>query len=235
MNTAIIVAAGSGSRFGSDIPKQFADLAGKPVIIHTLEKFEACPAVDETILVLSDDGRAHFERLSAGHSFGKLKKLVTGGATRAESVKNGLQQIDAACEVVAVHDGARPLVAVDEIARTIAKAAQTGAACLVCEVTDTIKHVDGNVIRDTVDRSTLRRALTPQAFRVDILRRAFETADISDAVTDECYLVEKLGFEIAIVDGSSRNIKITRGDDLRIAEALLNAGRQHLAIGRQLR
>ncbi|MFL6374101.1 MAG: 2-C-methyl-D-erythritol 4-phosphate cytidylyltransferase [Pyrinomonadaceae bacterium] len=223
MNTAIIVAAGSGSRFGTGIPKQFASLAGKPVIIHTLEKFEACPAVDEIILVLSDDGHEHFERACVGRAFAKLKKIVTGGKTRAESVKNGLDAVDAECDIVAVHDGARPLVTVEEIESTIHTAAKTGAACLAAEVTDTIKELDGNVIARTMDRSALRRALTPQAFSADILRRALENADLSDAVTDECYLVEKLGVPVAVVDGGSRNIKITREDDLRIAEALLNA------------
>ena len=221
MNTAIIVAAGSGSRFGGDIPKQFADLAGKPVIIHTLEQFEECPAVDEVILVLGENGREDFERLSLGGSFRKLSKLVTGGATRAQSVKSGLDQVDPSCEIVAVHDGARPLVTVDEITRTIEKAADTGAACLVAEVTDTVKQIEGDKIRSTVDRSTLRRALTPQAFRIDILRSAFENANLSDAVTDECYLVEKLGIDIALVEGSPRNIKITREDDLAIADAFL--------------
>ena len=192
------------------------------MIIHTLEKFEACPAVDQIVLVLSDDGRQDFVRASDGYRFAKLNKLVTGGATRAESVKNGLDAVDPAGGIVAVHDGARPLVMTDEITRTIERAGETGAACLACDITDTIKQIDGGVIRSTVDRSKLRRALTPQAFRVDLLRRAFENVDLSDAVTDECYLVEKLGVGIAIVEGSSRNIKITREADLRIAEALLN-------------
>ena len=221
MNTAIIVAAGSGSRFGGDIPKQFARLAGKPVIIHTLEKFEACPAVDEVVLVLSEDGREHFELAVNGRSFSKIRKIVTGGSTRAASVKNGLNAVDPACHTVAVHDAARPLVSVDEITRTIETAVVVGAACLVAEVTDTIKEVRNGIIRGTADRSNLRRALTPQAFRTDILKRAFENTELSDAVTDECYLVEKLGIDIAIVEGSSRNIKITREDDLRIAEAYL--------------
>jgi len=198
-------------------------LAGKPVIVYTLEKFEACPAVDEIILVLGAEGPARFSEVCGERSFSKVKKLVTGGSTRAESVKNGLNDVDPACELVAVHDGARPLVTIDEITRTIEMAAETGAACLVAEVNDTIKQIEGGQIRGTVDRSTLRRALTPQAFKVDILRRAFENADLSDAVTDECYLVEKLGIAIATVDGSPRNVKITREDDLAIAEALLAA------------
>ncbi|MGB2750990.1 MAG: 2-C-methyl-D-erythritol 4-phosphate cytidylyltransferase [Pyrinomonadaceae bacterium] len=222
MNIAIIVAAGTGSRFSPDQPKQFTHILGKPLLIHTLERFEACPAVDEIVLVLSEAGRLEFEISILKFEISKIRSIVTGGATRAESVKNGLDAIDTAtANVVAVHDGARPLVSVDEITRTINKADETGAACLVAEVTDTIKEVCEDVIMGTVDRGKLRRALTPQAFRYDILKRAFENADLGDNVTDECYLVEKLGVEIVAVEGSSRNIKITRAEDIRFAEMFL--------------
>ncbi|MBP7415381.1 MAG: 2-C-methyl-D-erythritol 4-phosphate cytidylyltransferase [Pyrinomonadaceae bacterium] len=222
MNIAIIVAAGTGSRFSPDQPKQFTHILGKPLLIHTLERFEACPAVDEIVLVLSEAGRLEFEISILKFEISKIRSIVTGGATRAESVKNGLDAIDTAtANVVAVHDGARPLVSVDEITRTINKADETGAACLVAEVTDTIKEICEDVIMGTVDRGKLRRALTPQAFRYDILKRAFENADLGDNVTDECYLVEKLGVEIVAVEGSSRNIKITRAEDIRFAEMFL--------------
>ncbi|MBK8303546.1 MAG: 2-C-methyl-D-erythritol 4-phosphate cytidylyltransferase [Chloracidobacterium sp.] len=222
MHIAIIVAAGTGSRFSPDQPKQFTHILGKPLLIHTLERFEACPAVDEIVLVLSEAGRLEFEISILKFEISKIRSIVTGGATRAESVKNGLDAIDTAtANVVAVHDGARPLVSVDEITRTINKADETGAACLVAEVTDTIKEVCEDVIMGTVDRGKLRRALTPQAFRYDILKRAFENADLGDNVTDECYLVEKLGVEIVAVEGSSRNIKITRAEDIRFAEMFL--------------
>ncbi|MBP9663433.1 MAG: 2-C-methyl-D-erythritol 4-phosphate cytidylyltransferase [Pyrinomonadaceae bacterium] len=226
MNVAIIVAAGSGSRFAADKPKQFTELLGKPLIIHTLEQFEACPAVDEIVLVLSEDGRREFKIQNAKFKISKLKRIVTGGATRAESVRNGMDSIAAADNaIVAVHDGARPLVTPEEIAAVIVAAAETGAACLVAPVNDTIKSVEGGVINFTVDRSRLRRALTPQAFRYDILKRAFEDGEVSDAVTDECYLVEKLGVPITMVEGSATNIKITRPEDLIFAEAILSVAR----------
>ena len=222
MNIAIIVAAGSGTRFAADQPKQLTHVLGKPLIIHTLERFEACPAVDEIILVLSGTGRIEFEQIRAGFELKKLKTIVTGGDTRAGSVRNGLDAIDGAkANVIAVHDGARPLVSVAEITRTIEKADETGAACLVAELTDTIKEIDGGAITGTVDRKKLRRALTPQAFRYDILKRAFENAELGENVTDECYLIEELGVEIAAVEGSSRNIKITRAEDLILAEVFL--------------
>ncbi len=222
MNTAIIVAAGSGTRFGSDRPKQFVEILGKPLIIHTLERFEACQSVGEIILVLSPNAIAEFEIAKFRSGIKKLKQIVPGGATRAESVRNGLDAVGADTKVVAVHDGARPLVSVDEIAATIERATETGAACLVAAVTDTIKTIRGDEISGTLDRDKLRRALTPQAFRIEVLRSAFELGDLSEAATDECYLVEKLGHPISFVEGSSRNIKITNPDDLMVAEVYLS-------------
>jgi len=217
--TAIIVAAGAGSRFKSDTPKQFLEINGKPVIVHTLERFQAAPSIDSIVLVLSEGQANAFD----AEAVSKLEKVVAGGETRAHSVLNGLNAVNADTEIVAVHDGARPLVTVDEIEATIAKAKETGAACLTAPVTDTIKSVRGGEIAATLDREKLRRALTPQAFKIEVLRSAFEGVDLNDSVTDECYLVEKLGHPIAIVEGSSRNIKITHPEDLILAEALLKS------------
>ena len=221
MNTAIIVAAGTGSRLNSEIPKQFIEVAGKPVIVHTLERFDACPAVDEIVLVLGADAAESFSEELRNYGLRKPIRIAIGGASRAESVLNGLNAAVRSTEIVAVHDGARPLVTVDEITRTIERAQQTGAACLVAPVTDTIKEIRGGSISATLDREKLRRALTPQCFRLELLKRAFEAGPVDSSVTDECYLVEKLGVEIAIVEGSSRNIKITHPEDLAFAEMFL--------------
>jgi 2-C-methyl-D-erythritol 4-phosphate cytidylyltransferase len=222
VNIAIIVAAGSGQRFGSTRPKQFTELLGKPLLIHTLEKFELCPEIDEIVLVLSDDGRSEFEQIEARISISKLRQIVTGGKTRAESVRNGLDAIDAVtADIVAVHDGARPLVSVDEITRTVGAAVEFGAACLVAEVTDTIKEIVDQHIGRTIDRTILGRALTPQAFRYELLVQAFDGADLSKAITDECSLVEKMSHPIAVVQGSQRNIKITLFEDVILAEAVM--------------
>lgn len=225
MNTAIIVAAGSGTRFGGATPKQFLEIGGKPLLIHTIEKFENCPAIDEIILVISIDEIAGFFAILENFNFTKLDKIVAGGKTRAESVFNGLNAIkDKEAEIVAVHDGARPFVSVEEITATVEKAKQTGAACLVALVTDTIKEVaDGAIVR-TIERTKLRRALTPQAFRFEILQKAFADADLSETATDECFLVEKLGQKIAVIEGRSKNIKITTREDWRLAEMLLQKG-----------
>jgi 2-C-methyl-D-erythritol 4-phosphate cytidylyltransferase len=215
--TAIIVAAGSGSRFNSATPKQFLEIQGKPVIVHTIERFQSAPSIDSIVLVLSEEQVSKFDR----SAFSKVTSVVAGGATRAQSVMSGLAAIEDETEIVAVHDGARPLVTADEIERTISKAKETGAACLVAPVTDTIKSLRGSEIAATLDRDRLRRALTPQAFRIEILRKAFESTVLDESVTDECYLVEKLGHPIAVVEGNSRNIKITHAQDLALAEALL--------------
>ena len=222
MNSAIIVAAGSGTRFGSKIPKQFLEIGGKPLLIHTLEKFEQCATVDEIILILSADEISRFNSTLEKSNLKKSIKLISGGATRAESVRNGLNVIDGKkCEVVAVHDGARPLVSIEEITETIEKAKEIGAACLVAKVTDTIKEVGDGKINRTIDRENLRRALTPQAFRFEILRKAFAPENFDSKATDECFLVEKLGCEIAFVDGSAKNIKITTREDFLTAENFL--------------
>lgn len=222
MNTAIIVAAGEGKRFGGRIPKQFLEIAGKPLLIHTLERFENSPEVDEIILVLSFDLKSGSVQDFEKYNLKKLSKIVAGGKTRAESVSNGLRVVNPeTAGIVAVHDGARPLVTVEEIAAVIKKADETGAACLVAPVTDTIKEISGDKILRTIDRSRLRRALTPQCFRYDILRHAFEVNNCDDSSTDESSMVEKSGVTVSLVEGSAKNIKITHPEDFMIAEILL--------------
>ena len=224
MNIAIIAAAGAGTRMASDRPKQFLLLAGMPIIFHTLKPFEQCESIDEVIVVLPAEESAGFLSLAGRYGLRKLARVVPGGATRADSVKRGLMSIrSATAEIVAVHDGVRPFVTVDEIDATIAAARADGAAILAAPVTDTIKQVDGRRIVKTLDRGELRRALTPQCFRYEVLRQAYQAADVTDAsLTDESVLMEKLGIPVSIVEGSPRNIKITTVEDLAIAEAILD-------------
>ena len=226
MNSAIIVAAGSGSRMASDRPKQFLLLAGIPLIFHTLRPFERCDSIDETIVVLPSESAANFLDSAAKFGVKKVTRVVPGGATRAESVKRGLGAIRAASAgIVAVHDGVRPFVSADEISETIAAAEQYGAAILVAPATDTIKLVSDNKVVKTLDRRELRRALTPQCFKYELLMRAFAQADVSDpTLTDDSALVEQTGAHVAIVEGSGRNIKITTPEDLAVAENFLKSG-----------
>lgn len=223
MNIAIIAAAGAGTRMASDRPKQFLLLAGTPVIFHTLKPFEECEQIQEVIVVLPAEESAGFLSMAGKYGLRKLARVVPGGATRADSVKRGLMAIrSATAEIVAVHDGVRPFVTVAEIENTIAAAQADGAAILVAPVTDTIKHVNGGAVVKTLDRSVLRRALTPQCFRYELLRQAYQSADVKDpTLTDESALVEQLGHRVRVVEGSSRNIKITTAEDFAIAEAML--------------
>src|SRR5829696_7519328 len=224
MNIAIIAAAGAGTRMASDRPKQFLLLAGTPVIFHTLKIFEQCDSIDEVIVVLPAEESAGFLSLAGKLGVRKVARVVPGGVTRADSVKRGLMAIrSATAEIVAVHDGVRPFVTVEEIDATVAAAKADGAAILVAPVTDTIKQVGDEVVVKTLDRGALRRALTPQCFRYELLREAYQQADVNDpALTDESALVEQLGKRVRIVEGSSRNIKITTAEDLIVAEALLS-------------
>jgi 2-C-methyl-D-erythritol 4-phosphate cytidylyltransferase len=224
MNIAIIAAAGTGYRMASDRPKQFLELAGTPIIFHTLKPFELCDSIHEVIVVLPAEESAEFLAQAGKRGIRKLTRVVPGGATRADSVKRGLQAIrSATAEIVAVHDGVRPFVTVEEIENTVEAARRDGAAILVAPATDTIKLVENGTIVKTLDRSGLRQALTPQCFRYDLLRQAYEHADVRDAsVTDESVLVERLGHPVTIVEGSARNIKITTPYDLLVAGLLLS-------------
>jgi 2-C-methyl-D-erythritol 4-phosphate cytidylyltransferase len=224
MNVAIVVAAGKGTRLGADRPKQFLELDGLPVIVRTLRQFDLCREIDRVAVVLAADEIAGFQSLAQQLGLQKVSRVIAGGATRAQSVQRGLAVIDQA-ELVAVHDGVRPFVTPAEIDRVMAAARVTGAAILVAPVADTIKEIEDDLVVRTLPRAQLRRALTPQCFRFEILKRAYDQLAEVEAegieVTDDCLLVERLGVEIAAIEGSARNIKITRVEDLALGEALL--------------
>ena len=226
MNVAIVVAAGKGTRLGGDQPKQFLELCGVPIIIHTLRQFERCETIKEIIVVVPAEDTAVFSSLAEKFAVRKLARVVSGGATRAQSVLCGLNAVGNA-EIVAVHDGVRPFVTPDEIDRVVAAAKAGGAAILVAPVADTIKDIENSRVKRTPPRDNLRRALTPQCFRYDLLKRAFDELDEVEAagieVTDDSLLVERLGAEIIAVEGNARNIKITREEDLVLAEAILSS------------
>ena len=223
MNVAIIAAAGQGTRMGGKRAKQFLELAGIPIIIHTLQAFEACEAIQEIIVVLPEADVGNFPAVARPYKLGKVRAVVSGGVTRASSVLQGLRAVAANdSDIVVVHDGSRPLVTGAEITRTVEAAEVSGAAILVAPLVDTIKEVRDSVVTRTLSRDQLRRALTPQCFRYGILRQAYEQVDELDTtLTDESSLVERLGIPITVVEGSSRNIKVTGPEDLIVAEALM--------------
>ena len=222
MNVAIIAAAGQGKRMGGDRAKQFLELAGTPIIIHTVQVFEQSEAIQEIVVVLPAEDAAGFLALAGAHSLQKVTQVVPGGMTRAESVRRGFRAVPPdTTEIVAVHDGVRPFVTKDEIARTVVAAEEHGAAILVAAAHDTIKEVEGGNVVRTLDRTQLRRALTPQCFRYSLLHQAYEQAgELDSEVTDESVLLERLGLKVTTVDGSPRNIKITQPEDLAIGELL---------------
>lgn len=223
MNVAIIAAAGQGTRMGGKKAKQFLELAGTPVIIHTLKRFDECADIQEIVVVLPAEDASGFLALAGKYGLRKLARVVPGGAARAESVWRGFQTIRAATAgIIVVHDGVRPFVTVDEISRTMRAAETSGAAILTAPVTDTIKEVNNGEVTRTMMRRNLRHALTPQCFRYAILRRAYEQiTDLSADITDDSSLVEQQGIKVAVVEGDSRNIKITRPQDIALAEILL--------------
>jgi 2-C-methyl-D-erythritol 4-phosphate cytidylyltransferase len=207
---------------GTGRAKQFLELAGVPVIIHTLKKFEASAEIQQVVVVLPPQDAAGFLELAGKYGLKKLARVIPGGATRAQSVWRGLQSLRPTTDIVAVHDGVRPFVSPEEIDATVRAARENGAAILVSPVTDTIKQVSHGRVSATIDRLTLRRALTPQCFRYEILRRAFERAgSLDNSITDESFLVEKLGEPVVLVEGSAKNIKLTQPEDLITGERLL--------------
>jgi 2-C-methyl-D-erythritol 4-phosphate cytidylyltransferase len=225
MNVAIVVAAGRGSRAGAGQSKQFREISGIPIIIHTLSRFERCETIDGSLVVLPEGERDAFAALAGRYGLRKLSGAVAGGETRAASVWRGLQALEGlSVEVVAVHDGVRPFVTPEEIDRTVREARACGAAVLAAPVTDTVKEADGARVLRTLERARLWRAQTPQCFRHELLRRAYELAlaDGLDA-TDDSSLVERLGAAVSIVEGGAHNIKITTPEDFALAEFLMRS------------
>jgi 2-C-methyl-D-erythritol 4-phosphate cytidylyltransferase len=219
----LIPAAGLGRRMGGKTAKQYLDLAGRPLLAHTLALFELHPQTDR-IFVISPPNEAEFCRneVIAPFGFAKVHGVVSGGAERQDSVRNGLMACGAEPDdVVLVHDGVRPFLPPAVIGAAVDTAARTGSCVVGIPVRDTIKEVANGRITRTCSRDHLWQAQTPQAFRYQILREAHELA-LRDGYrgTDEASLVERLGFPIEMVLGSCRNIKITTPDDLYLAQAL---------------
>lgn len=224
MVTAVIVAAGRGTRMGPDVDKLFLEVAGLPVVLHTWRRFDACPAIDRIVMVVRPGLEKEFEKLAARQSLTKPYRLVTGGVERQDSVWNGLDAADPETRIVAIQDGARPCTGHDLIAATISAARETGAAVAASQVTDTIKEsTDGRTISGHLDRSRLWAVQTPQTFRFEIIRRAIESARQSGRVfTDDTAACEAIGQSVRLVAGCFPNPKVTVPADLPLVEIFLN-------------
>ena len=217
---AVLVMAGSGSRLGADAPKAFVPLGGKALWRHAAETFASMAACRAIVFVAPQD-RVDEVR-AAWRADGRcLARFVAGGARRQDSVRIGLSEVPPDVAVVAIHDAARPFIDAETIATAVAEAARIGASLVAAPVRDTIKRVSDGCVAETLDRSALWQAQTPQCFRLDLVRRAHEAAEKSGwEVTDDCALLERLGHEVAVVRGGAWNFKITDKDDLAAAEAL---------------
>lgn len=217
--SVIVVAAGEGRRFG--YAKPYALLMGKPVLEWSLEAFETHEEVDEVILVLKDDSR----KKDYSERYTKIVSVVKGGEKRQDSVLSGFRQIEPMkADIVLVHDGVRPLVSSELIGLIIAAVQEKGAVVPAIPLKDTVKRVDGQEVKETLERETLFRVQTPQGFLYSVLKAAFDQAGKENFYgTDEAVLVEKTGKKVYIVQGDPKNIKITTPEDIQIAEAFLGA------------
>ena len=216
---AVIVAAGSASRMGG-IDKVMAPLMGEPMIVHTVRAFQSCDAIAEIVIVTREDLLMEVMSLCAG--FSKVRGVVVGGADRPASVQAGLNNLSDKVKLVAVHDGARPLITWQVIDRTVRAAHSYGAAAPAIPVKDTIKVVKGGIVGSTPDRNTLQAVQTPQVFDLQLLKGALLKAQKDKTpITDDCSAVENMGMSVKIVEGDERNLKVTTPMDLKIAELLL--------------
>ena len=210
----IVPAAGSGTRFGGDLPKQFRELAGKPIVQHVIERFLLDDRVDHVIVAVAERLLAVVQRSSS-----ERVHFVAGGASRLQSVTRALEAVPDGPEVIAVHDAVRPFFTTATFHALLAAAAQTGASFPGIPVTDTIHLVNENRIVSTPERHMLFAAQTPQCFRIQILRDVLaRAAQDNDDATDEAGLAARYGFEVALVPGDAMNFKITRPEDLIVAE-----------------
>lgn len=218
-HTILIVAGGRGTRMGSPQPKQFLQLAGRPVLMHTLEAFDRWDASARLIVVLPEDQIDTWKRLCEAHVFSRIHRVVAGGETRFHSVRNGLGAV-ASNGLIAVHDGVRPLVAPSVIAACFAAAADGGAAVPVVPVVESVREVDADGGSRPVDRTRLRVVQTPQVFRADVLRAAY-CLPYDPRFTDDASVVEASGVAVRLVPGNRENIKLTTPMDLLLAEQLM--------------
>lgn len=223
MTSAIIVAAGRGTRMGPDVDKLFLELAGRPVIAHTWQRFADSGCIDELVLVVREGMQSAFEDLARQYQFHKPYRLVPGGLERQDSVWNGLEMISPSAEIVAIQDGARPCTSPRVISDTIEAARATGAAVAAQAMTDTIKESnDGKFILRTLDRTRLWSVQTPQVFRVAVIRRALaEVRRRRLVITDDTAACELIGQPVQLVVGTQPNPKVTRPEDLPAIEGLL--------------
>jgi 2-C-methyl-D-erythritol 4-phosphate cytidylyltransferase len=225
---ALIAAAGKGQRMGGRVKKQFIPLMGIPLLLYTLRAFEEFEGIEHIYLVI-DEGDFEYCKGEIIQKYGikKVVKLVPGGHRRQDSVWNGLEAMEGHCDIVIVHDGVRPFVSSGILKRLMAAMRDYQAVVTAIPTHDTIKRVDGagNVV-DTLQRDALFHIQTPQGFRYDVIKEAYERASREGAEgTDDAYFVERMGIRVKVIEGSPLNIKITTPEDIALANWILQAGK----------
>ena len=223
---AVIAAGGRGKRAGGGLPKQFRSLAGKPVLAWTLALFQSIPAIDSIVVTAPRGHVIHCrDAIVKRYRFGKVAAVVSGGKERRDSVARAIDAIDDPCDLICIHDGARPLTDPRVIEKAIRTAARHGAAIAARPVADTVKRVEADrTIAATLDRSLLWAAATPQVFGASIIREAYARA-LAEGIdaTDDAALVERLGYRVRVVEDGPENLKLTTEADFGIAAAILRA------------
>lgn len=218
----VIAAGGSGTRFGTDVPKQFVDALGIPVIAHTLSKFQNCRTIDSIVIVTHKDYVVYSSDIVKKFHFDKVTSIIEGGITRQMSVFKGIKTIDT--DYVLIHDAARPLIEESVITKCCQTLKDYGSCAVGTKVTDTVKvSRDGQYIDSTLDRNILWQIQTPQCFERDFILRCHKNAVFEGLeATDDCALAEHYGEKIKLIEGNSANIKLTSYSDLAVAEVLLD-------------
>lgn len=220
MDYVIIVAGGKGLRMGTDTPKQFLPIGGKPVLMRTISRFREYSSAVGIVLVLPREQQEYWRQLCRDYGFTERYAVADGGDTRFHSVKNGLSLIpDDEQGVVGVHDGVRPFPSVAVIKRCYDTARETGAAVPVIPVVETLRHIEPSGQSRTVSRNDFRLVQTPQTFSIELLKRAYKQP-YQDRFTDDASVMEALGHSVKLVEGNRENIKLTTPFDLRVAKAL---------------
>ena len=209
----VIAAGGSGTRFGTDIPKQFVEISGIPIIAHTLSPFQSCKEISEIVIVAHKDYLVFCSDIVKRFGFDKVTSIIEGGSTRQSSVFKGIKALNT--DYVLIHDAARPVISSEKISICCTEVADCGACALGIPSVDTIKvSLDGEYISSTPDRSTLWQIQTPQCFETKIIKEAYDK--VGEDFTDDCAQVEKIGYKIHVTEGSYKNIKVTTPEDIEI-------------------
>ncbi|MCH8272352.1 MAG: 2-C-methyl-D-erythritol 4-phosphate cytidylyltransferase [Candidatus Marinimicrobia bacterium] len=220
--SAVIVAAGTSKRMNDGVDKLAVQLSGKPLLAWTISRFESAEIIDEIIVVTKKDEIAKVREMTKSEGFRKVTSVVKGGAYRQQSAQNGLNAVSTDSKVVLIHDGARPLIRASDIKRIVESAKETGAALLAVPSKDSVKEVQDGIVKKTLPRESIWLAQTPQGFRKELLQEAFSSAEKEGYIgTDEASLVERIGKDVAIVEGHSSNIKVTVTPDIGVVQSLL--------------